>query len=356
MPIIVQGTEFKPDRINLPQSASDPAGSHELGDMYFNTTDKELKIYRNVDTVGMAFTTMYAGTATGNYTFNDAAYSNFFTNNDSPINCSSSNVQTWTGSGGAGNSGNCHDTLDCFYDNSTGRIYGAYNSCHYWPWNNGGGTYSGSASWYQINGTRTNLSGHNASSISSDGRGLTIAYLQDDTPVIVITDSSYYRFYYFYYSNGAYIGSQDCNSGGNNEPNNPYWSGICFNGSHILVTNRGNTTDQFVYAYEMPANTSSIGGSNISTVAKWSISHVCQYGMVWGGGNRVYVTNKDAQETVTQFQLSGSGISDGHSGTSTSVATYTLDGTTNYSLGMDYKNRKLIIGGYSNNKYRVYGE
>lgn len=62
MPIIVQGTEFKPDRINLPQSASDPAGSHELGDMYFNTTDKELKIYQNVDGVGLGFTNMY-GTA-----------------------------------------------------------------------------------------------------------------------------------------------------------------------------------------------------------------------------------------------------------------------------------------------------
>ena len=60
MPIIVQGTEFKPDRINLPQSASDPAGSHELGDMYFNTTDKQVKVYHNVDGVGLGFTNMFA--------------------------------------------------------------------------------------------------------------------------------------------------------------------------------------------------------------------------------------------------------------------------------------------------------
>ena len=64
MPIIVQGTEFKPDRINLPQSASDPAGSHELGDIYFNTTDKQVKVYQNVDGVGLGFTDMY-GTAGG---------------------------------------------------------------------------------------------------------------------------------------------------------------------------------------------------------------------------------------------------------------------------------------------------
>ena len=63
MPVYVQGTEFKPDRINLPQSASDPAGSHELGDIYFNTTDKELKVYRNVESVGMGFTTMYGASA-----------------------------------------------------------------------------------------------------------------------------------------------------------------------------------------------------------------------------------------------------------------------------------------------------
>ena len=61
MPIIVQGTEFKPDRINLPQSASDPAGSHELGDIYFNTTDKQVKVYQNVDGVGLGFTDMYSG-------------------------------------------------------------------------------------------------------------------------------------------------------------------------------------------------------------------------------------------------------------------------------------------------------
>ena len=41
MPIYVQGTEFKPDRINLPTSSSDPGGSHETGDIYFNTTDNK---------------------------------------------------------------------------------------------------------------------------------------------------------------------------------------------------------------------------------------------------------------------------------------------------------------------------
>jgi len=65
MPVIVQGTEFKPDRINLPQSTSDPAGSHELGDMYFNTTDKQIKVYRNVDGVGLGFTDMFTEVPAG---------------------------------------------------------------------------------------------------------------------------------------------------------------------------------------------------------------------------------------------------------------------------------------------------
>ena len=68
MPVYVQGTEFKPDRINLPQSASDPSGSHELGDIYFNTTDKKMMIYKNVDGVGMAFTSMYAAASAGPFT------------------------------------------------------------------------------------------------------------------------------------------------------------------------------------------------------------------------------------------------------------------------------------------------
>tara|TARA_B100000965_G_scaffold88680_1_gene72022 strand:+ start:937 stop:2196 length:1260 start_codon:yes stop_codon:yes gene_type:complete len=60
MPIYVSNTKFKPDRIHFPSSASDPGGaSHELGDMYFNTTDKELKIYKNRDGVGMGFTSMF---------------------------------------------------------------------------------------------------------------------------------------------------------------------------------------------------------------------------------------------------------------------------------------------------------
>jgi hypothetical protein len=45
MPIYVQGTEFKPDRINLPTSSSNPGGSHETGDIYFNTTDNKPMIY-----------------------------------------------------------------------------------------------------------------------------------------------------------------------------------------------------------------------------------------------------------------------------------------------------------------------
>lgn len=351
MPVYVQGTEFKPDRINLPQSASDPAGSHELGDIYFNTTDKELKIYQNVDTVGMAFTTMYAGSGGSGYSFNDAAYSNFFTNSSSPINCSSSNVQTWNGPGSVGTSGNCHNALDCFFDNAQSRVYGSYNNFHYYPWNNAGSSYSGSASFYQVSASRTEFPGHNPANISSDARAITVAYLQDDTAVIVVTHSSNRRIYYFDYPNGNYIGYQVGNTG-TNQPVDNYWSGVCFDGSRLLVSTRGNTNDRFVYAYDMPANTSAISSNSISTVAKWSISHVCMYGMVWGGGDRIYITNKDSNEEVTQFQLSGSGMS----GTSTSVATYTLSGTTNYSLGMDYLNRKLIIGGYSNNKYRVYGE
>ena len=45
----------------------------------------------------------------------------------------------------------------------------------------------------------------------------------------------------------------------------------------------------------------------------------------------------------------------GFNGTSNEVRIYDLY-NNNYSVAIDYKNRKLVIGGYSNNRYQVYGE
>ena len=42
--ISTTGTNFKSDRIKLPVSASNP-GTGEVGDIYLNTTDNQVKVY-----------------------------------------------------------------------------------------------------------------------------------------------------------------------------------------------------------------------------------------------------------------------------------------------------------------------
>ena len=94
MPIYVQNTKFKPDRINFHASASDPAGSsHELGDTYFNTTDKELKVYKNIDGVGMGFTSMFSDVTGGASPFTLTLQSS----NNSRLGDDSSTQSTWWG-------------------------------------------------------------------------------------------------------------------------------------------------------------------------------------------------------------------------------------------------------------------
>ena len=119
-----------------------------------------------------------------------------------------------------------------------------------------------------------------------------------------------------------------------------------------LVATRANN---YVYGYDIPSDTAAIvvqqqNNTTVSVTRRWSTSHDCQYGMVWSGDG-VYMSAGNSTQTCSYFRFSGTGTS----GTSTLVRSYSL-GTTNYSLAIDYKNRKLIMGGYGNNRYRVWGE
>lgn len=276
----------------------------------------------------------------------DLAYSNFFKNSQSPIDVSNSSYDEFNGSGNAGSSGNAHNTLDNFIDHNESKIWGGYNSASYYTWNNGGSNYSGNANFYAINSSQQNLTGHNTSGLSSNGRGMTIAYLGDNTPVIVIT-TRLKQFYYFNYPSGTYIGKLTAIEDSGDNPTDDDFAGVCYNGSQLLVANR---VDHYVYGYDMPSNTAAINDTTVSVTRRWSITHDCQYGMVWSGDG-VYITNKNDNWSCSYFRFSGTGTS----GTSTLVRTYSV-GIINYSLAMDYKNRKLIMGGYNNNRYRVWGE
>ena len=276
----------------------------------------------------------------------DLAYSNFFKNNESPIDVSNSSYDEFNGTGSAGNIGNAHNTLGTIIDHNESKIWGPYNSASYYTWNNGGSNYSGNANFYAIKSTQQNLTGHNTSSMGTHGRGLTIAYLGDNTPVIVVT-TRYKQFYYFNYPAGTYIGRLTAIEDSGDNPTDDDFAGLCYNGTQLLVASRG---DSYVYGYDIPSNTAAINDTTVSVTRRWSTSHDCQYGMVWSGDG-VYMSNGNSTQTCSYFRFSGTGTS----GTSTLVRSYAL-GATNFSLAIDYKNRKLIMGGYSNNRYRVWGE
>ena len=278
----------------------------------------------------------------------DIAYSNFFKNNESPIDVSNSSYDEFNGPGSQGNTGNTHNTLGNIIDHNESKIWGGYSSASYYTWNKGGLNYSGNANFYAVNSSQQNLTGHNTSSLSSNGRGMTIAYLGDKTPVIVIT-TRYKQFYYFNYPAGTYIGRLTAIEDSGDNPTDDDFAGLCYNGTQLLVASRG---DSYVYGYDIPSNTAAINDTTVSVTRRWSVSNDCHYGMVWSGDG-VYMSNKNASTTCSYFRFSGTGTS----GTSTLVRSYQYDiGTTNYSLGMDYKNRKLIMGGFNNNRYRVWGE
>lgn len=275
----------------------------------------------------------------------DAAYSEFFSSNATPLNFDNSSYDSFTGSGSAGASGSTHSSLDAFFDHSQDKVWASYDSASYFTWNNGNNTYSGNANFYAVNSSGTNITGH-SNLPSTNGRGITIAFLGDNTPVIVISDTTG-KFYYFNHPAGTYIGRLTATFNTGHEPTNHECTGLAYDGTYLLASNQTNSA---VFGYDMPANTTAINSGTITSSRKWSISHPCHYGMLWSGDG-VYITNKNSNSKATYFRFSGSGTS----GTSTNIKEYDL-GSTNYSLGIDYKNRKLIMGGAFDNKYRVFGE
>ena len=256
-----------------------------------------------------------------------------------------------------------YDSLDTFIDNANNRIYGGYNTVHYLSWTNGGSTYASNASFYSVNPSTdlSDLSGFATSGMGSEGRGVTVAYLSDAsrTAVLVVghSNSATGKGAYFYrMSDGAYLGKADfTNSSGT--ASNADDAGLCWDGEYLLRINR---SDSAIYAYEMPSS-SSISGS-LSLIYQWTTPSAVQYGMVFCGYNSngqrrvIYSDNaytSGCREVLLDVPTAPNQYSLGHTVVG-STGKYDL-GATNYSLALDYKNTRLIVGGYSNHKYRVFG-
>ena len=299
----------------------------------------------------------------------DTAYSGFFTSGASPINISSSSRDDF--SGGSGSNTGTHDFSDAFFDHANQKIWGDSGFGQgegYYTWNNGGSTYSGNANFYTVNSSKSSLGGSTGASLG----GCTVAYLGDNTPVLVLgnINNSYIRFYFWNHPDNTYIGYLNVTVGTTNQPNDNRCAGLCYSGTHLIMgTQTGNfpsnTADRYLWGYDLPANTAAINSSStISAVLRWTTPHALQNGLVWGGGNRVYLTSYDSSlggsygngqyGGVTQIILTDNGFSGTHSVVG-SVGQYNQSGST-FGLGMDYKNRKLILGGHNVGTYGVYGE
>ena len=291
----------------------------------------------------------------------DPAYSGFFSNSASPLDFQNNTFDDanlpWSPGENAGDINNAHNSLDAFFDHSQSKIWASFDTASYYTWNNGGSNYSGNGSFYTIDGVQQSITGHSSSFLAGSGRGLTIAYLGDNTPVIVIGNTNL-GIYYFNYPDGTYIGKLNCNLGGNNPSGSGSagLAGLCYDGTYLLAATQD---ENYVYGYDMPSNIAAINDGNVSATRRWSITYPCYYGMAWSGDG-VYIGNENEKSKVSYYRLTGTGMT----GTSTLVRDYELtenDGmgwnpVNNFSVAIDYKNRKLIIGGFSNNKVRVFSE
>ena len=314
------------------------------------------------------------------FTFDDAAYSGFFTSGAAPLNFDNSSADRI-----GGNTGNyfvnaaTHGGLSPFYDHSQSKIFvgfvnpnGSYEKLQYFSWSQGGNNYSGNAGFYGV--STTNATVLNSNPAGDFGRGLTVAYLQDGHPVIVrTTTNSNLRFHFYDYPTSSnsyqsnYLGYLNINQVSSTGQNDPYTdttgeSEIVFTGTHILLLSYGSSNAGYIWGYDLPANTSAINSSStISATAKWTKSVTAGhafYGAAFTGDGIIYNYYGNNSVSAVYDRLSGNGQVSGFNGTHTFVRNYNYSPSTtnNFGLGIDYRNRKLILGGYYNNEYHVFGE
>ncbi len=300
----------------------------------------------------------------------DAPHSEFFSSSASPLDFDNSSYDEFSSSGTSGLSGNTHDAYgSAFFDNYNQKIFGNNNYTNavdpwIWDWSNGGSSYTGNANFYAVssNGSAfANLDNANNSDTSGDPHpgGFTVGYLGDQTPVLVAAgSSSNRRFYFFEYSSGNFIGKCNITIGGTNGPESAsmHQAKIAFTGTHIITMRRGTHSNgnAYLYGFPMPASTSNIStasSNDMTANLRWTMGYDGNFhGLAWTGDGVIMGTNGNRQ-TAEYRRLTNNGMN----GTSTLIRSFAY-GENLWSLGIDYENRKLILGGYNGDKYRVFGE
>lgn len=233
--------------------------------------------------------------------------------------------------------------LDNFIDRSSSKIYAGYNTNSYYNMASGiSETYNGSATFYKIT-SRADMAGAVASGIGNGGRGATVAYLSDvnRTAVLCIGDTSDKFIYFYKLSDQSYLGKMSIL---NTSMTQFDITGLCWDGDALAMANRG---DKKIFRATLPSVIND--GSALDILDEFSAPHACMYGMVWTGGSYI-LTNIDANTTATEFKKNS------NSYTLIGAVGKFVVGAANYSLSMDYKDRVLVMGGYSNSTITCFTE
>ena len=299
-------------------------------------------------------------------------YSGF--DNNSPIIALTSS--TGTPATGVTAASNRWDSLDTFFDFSGNKILGAYDTVSFYsnfPYNNNNGTWSGSDTYYTIDvGTRQDFSGFNTSAIAAGGRGITIAYLSDAsrTPVVVVGGSGQSQdvntdnggLFFFDYASGAFLGrlTFEHSTGSSNRVISDL-SGVSWDGEKLLVVARGavdtptyGAEGSMLYRFTLPSSIPNSGSINIDQ--EIPLPHKLNYGMSWYGSGIYMSSDKTDFKGVSQIELNFANSSSTLIGTAGKFDTTPNPEEAIFSATIDYKNRRLVLGGYNLTEIRSFGE
>jgi len=297
-------------------------------------------------------------------------YSGF--NNDSPILALINSTGTETD--GMDAASNRWDSLDTFFDFSQNKILGAYNTVSFYsnfPYNNNSGTWSGHDAYYSINpANRQDFSGHATSAIEAGGRGITVAYLSDEsrTPVVVVGGAGVSHdplvanggLFFFDYATGAFLGRLTFeHSSGSSNRNIQDLSGVAWDGEKLLVVARDavdtptyGAEGGMLYRFTLPSSIPNLGSINIDQEVP--LPHKLNYGLSWYGSGIYMASGKDNFFGISQIELNFANTSSTLIG---GVGKFnTTENSNVFGAPIDYKNRRLVVGGYNSTQTRSFGE
>ena len=213
--------------------------------------------------------------------------------------------------------------------------------------------------------------GGGISQAASEGRGITIAFLSDAdrTEVLVIGHSNQTAVYCYNPDTYAFLGkiTPDVNNDAYGVQFGSDWSGLAWDGDHLLVTTLGVGK---CHAFTMPETLATNSVADLTYKRTWYLPATLSYSMAYAGKNssgtrRIFVWSEQSGVLwATSVDASGTNGSSTRSydwRQSMEILLHPTDGSSSwrnvprshpayssqqYGLGIDYKNLALVYGGY----------